>query len=246
MRILAAALCLAACGARAESIFPPNDLHLQDNLNATEGITESLFGQIIRAGASAYEGEACQRNEKLLIRERWKDATVNANVMRSAKYNGTVTINMYGGLARRPEITPAGFAIVVCHELGHAYAGAPYVYEPTELSAEGMADWYSTRHCLKRIWERVPELKKLGEYEPFIDQNCVPEDSLCRNGLHGAKGLASLLALLMREDGPRFETPDLTEVEQTVLSYPDTVQCRLDSYRAGVFSELKPRCWYKP
>ena len=124
MRILLAALCLWSCGARAESIFPPNDLHLYDSLNSQMGIDESTFNQVIAAGADSYKAEATQRSEKLVIRARWTEKTVNANVSRSDKYNGVVTINMYGGLARRQEITPAAFAIVLCHELGHAYRRA--------------------------------------------------------------------------------------------------------------------------
>lgn len=248
MRIIAAGLCLFACGAEAASIFPPNNLGDYDSLTATTGIDESTFNQIIAAGADSYaKAEAVQRNERLVVNRKWSDRTVNANVSRSDKYGGTVYINMYGGLARRQEITPAAFAIVLCHELGHAYAGAPFVYELTELSAEGMADWYSTRHCLKRVWERVPALQRLeGAYEPFIEANCVPGDSLCRNGLEGARGLTTLLAFLLGDDDlPAFETPDPTVVSKTVLSYPATVQCRLDSYAAGVFSQMKTACWYK-
>lgn len=250
MRILVVALfCLVSCGARAESIFPDNDLHLYDNLNSKAGIDESTFNQIIAAGEDSYaKAEAVQRKEKLVINRKWSERIINANVNRDKKYEGTVEINMYGGLARRQEITPASFAIVLCHELGHAYAGVPYVYTPTELSAEGMSDWYSTRHCLKRIWERVPKLQQLAaSYEPFIEENCVPNDSLCRNGLEGARGLTNLLGFILGDDElAAFETPDETVVSKTVLSYPATVQCRLDSYAAGVFGQPKPRCWFAP
>jgi hypothetical protein len=249
MRILAILFLLfTSCGARAESIFPENDLHLYDNLNSKAGIDESTFGQVIAAGEDSYrKAEAVQRNEKLIVNRKWNEKIINANVNRDKKYEGTVEINMYGGLARRQEITPAGFAIVLCHELGHAYAGAPYVYTPTELSAEGLADWYSTRHCLKRVWERVPTLQKLAaSYEPFIEENCVPGDSLCRNGLEGARGLTNLLGFILGDDElAAFETPDPFETDKTILSYPKTVQCRLDSYAAGVFAKLKPVCWFK-
>lgn len=238
-----------SCGAYPSDFFPANNLGEQDQLNAGTGIDESMFGQIIRAGQDSYaKAEALQRNELLYVNRNWTDKTVNANVLRTKKYGGEVVINMYGGLARRKEITPSGFAIVLCHELGHAYAGEPFIYATTELSAEGMSDWYSTRHCLRRIWERVPELQRVSsDYEPFIDQNCVPGDSLCRNGLEGAHGLANLLAFISGADVlPAFETPDPTVVSKTVLSYPATVQCRLDSYAAGMFVDPRPVCWFKP
>ena len=77
---------------------------------------------------------------------------VNANCMRN---NGVVTVNMYGGLARRPEVTPEGFALVLCHELGHAYGGTPYIFQQAQIAAEGQADYYGEQTCLKALLPHV-------------------------------------------------------------------------------------------
>ena len=46
----------------------------------------------------------------------WKNDTVNANAQQRGR---NWIVNMYGGLARRPEIFFRRFAMVLCHELGH-------------------------------------------------------------------------------------------------------------------------------
>lgn len=241
--------CGASCGAaQEESFFPDNELWKYDDVKEVSLIDEGLFNQIISAGQDSYQrAEAIQRNEKIIVNRKWSDKTVNANVARTKKCDGEVIINMYGGLARRKEITPAGFTLVFCHELGHAYGGLPYVYPQTELSAEGQSDFYSARRCYLRVWERVPELQKFSdEYESFIENNCTPKDSLCRNALEGGHGLANLLSFMMGEDDlPMFETPDPYITPSTLLSYPKTAQCRLDTISAGIFVNPRPACWFR-
>jgi len=248
MAFLAVATFLS-CGAGANSFFPENDLGRYDSISANSSVDEALFNQIITAGVDSYaKAEAVQRSEVINVNRLWSNPTVNANVGRTKKYGGEVILNMYGGLARRKEITPTGFTIVLCHELGHAYGGLPYVQPLVELSAEGQADFYSTRRCLIRVWERVNTLQKLAaEYENYIENNCVPGDSMCRNGLEGAHGLANLLAFMGGDDYlPAFETPDPYETPKTILSYPKTPQCRLDTMKAGIFVDPRPRCWFMP
>ena len=230
----------------ASTFMPENDLHLEDcaDCKATNAMTEDLFGRIVKAGSDAYAGEASARRERLVVNALWKDATVNANACRSCK-PGEVTINMYGGLARRAEVLPESFALVLCHELGHAYGGTPYIAPSTQMSAEGQADFYSTNACFERVFSRVPELRTThSTYEPFVEKACG-ENRRCKNALAGAKGLGHLLSVLSREEAPRFETPDPTVVTRTLLSYPDTVQCRLDTYLAGQMLKPRPACWFK-
>ena len=38
-------------------------------------------------------------------------------------------VAMFGGLARRPEVTKDAFQFVVCHEVGHHLAGWPFAYD---------------------------------------------------------------------------------------------------------------------
>ena len=243
-----------ALQAQTVSIFPKNDLYLEDNNKGVSNITESQFNQIIDIALASYKKEARANHERLKIKRRWDDSTVNANMRR---FWGTVTINMYGGLARREEIVPDSFALVVCHELGHAYGGAPFLR--SNIAAEGQADYYGAMTCLKRIFEELPSAPINDEVitSEMIDicQEHIAnltgaerehEQEFCERGLIAGFGLGKLLAVLKHEDMPSYLTPDEYETPSTMLSYPKTVQCRLDTYRAGTLNQDRPRCWYNP
>ena len=101
------------------SFFPPNSLHLE-KLQSASSMTEERFKEIIDEVMVPYRPIVESHGAKLLVNYLWSDNTVNA----SAEQKGdTWIINMYGGLARRSEITDDGFAAVVCHELGHHLGG---------------------------------------------------------------------------------------------------------------------------
>ncbi|MBF0206704.1 MAG: hypothetical protein HQK53_07420, partial [Oligoflexia bacterium] len=89
-----------------KQFMPDNDLWMEDDhyKNFQPNVNQVMFNKIIQAGRDAYASNAPT------INANWDDPTVNASTM---KIFGMVTINMYGGLARRPEIIPEGFAIVL-------------------------------------------------------------------------------------------------------------------------------------
>jgi len=230
------------------SFMEENDLWKEDDLNAKGGITESEFRKVIDLGLKFYTPLAERNNESLKIKPNWDDSTVNANCSR---FFGSVTINMYGGLARRDEVNIDGFALVLCHELGHAYGGTPYISEWNKMSAEGQSDFYGARECLKKI---IPELTGKDEsyVEGYIETKCgevygvnTTNYSICLKQLSAAQSLGNLLAYVKEEPQPNFETPDPTVVKETLTSYPETIQCRLDTYHNGALQLNRPACWFK-
>jgi hypothetical protein len=61
---------------------------------------------------------------------------------------------VYGGLARHGEITPDGFALVLCHEIGHHLGGVPrYSGANGWASNEGQSDYFAATKCLRRAWQ---------------------------------------------------------------------------------------------
>lgn len=89
----------------------------------------------------------------------WKNTAVNANASQttnSQTKQAVWSIQMYGALYRRPEITNDGFALVVCHELGHHFGGFPYRTGfggiAAGVSTEGQADYFATHTCLRNHW----------------------------------------------------------------------------------------------
>ena len=224
------------------SFMPENDLHLEDNwTESTSNVTEEMFNLVIDTAKELYQPYADENNESLIINNKWSDSTVNANVSR---FWGRVTINMYGGLARRPEVSPEAFALVLCHELGHAYGGYPYLRKSQKMSAEGQADYYGSADCLKQVIDVLED--EFPEYETteFTEEICEG-DAVCLRGLHAGQGLGDLLASMRKVGTPDYATPDPLVVKKTQLSYPETVQCRLDTYLAGAMNWDRPKCWFK-
>lgn len=244
---LSAAVLLVGCGkdeakTSVHQWVPDNDLWKEDNLNFVTAVDESMFNAIIDEAERLYEPIAKQWNETLVIQRNWTDSTVNASAWRDGR--GNTEINMYGGLARRGEVVPMGFALVLCHELGHLYGGKPYVNVSLRMAAEGQSDWYGAGWCLKSIIESTVDQSDI-DTTPYIEKVCR-NDAVCMRQLAGGNSLGKLLAVLNKEKIPNFETPDKSVVTKTNTSYPKTTQCRLDSYHNGTLGLQRPLCWYKP
>ena len=207
------------------------------------GVSQDEFNSIIQAALTAYHDDAQSRGETLTINARWEDPTVNANCSR---IDGTVTINMYGGLARRNEVTPDTFALVLCHELGHAYGGTPYIRPAVQIAAEGQADYYGMQVCMRRLLAQIPSDSNALAPDELISDRCTTADdpTMCTRRLIAGENIAHLFAAIKHTDVPSYTTPDTSVVTQTELSYPKTVQCRIDTYYNAVLNLPRPACWF--
>ena len=144
-----------------------------------------------------------------------------------------------GGLARHKHVTKDGFTLIVCHELGHHFGGAPtYDGETAWASNEGQADTFSVSKCLRRLWEKADNGKAIAQKKiPEIVLNKCSENwktetekNLClRIGL-AAESIGNLFGSLVTFGKlPKFETPDLKVVSSTLFTHPKA-QCRLDTF----------------
>lgn len=77
----------------------------------------------------------------------WTDQTVNAFAWVE---NGARHVAIKGGLVQHPAVQHDGLALVIAHELGHHYGGAPAF--PSGLSCEGQADWIGARDIMRKVW----------------------------------------------------------------------------------------------
>jgi hypothetical protein len=226
-----------------QSIFPENDLWMEDALENNSNIDEQMFNRIIDAGLEVYQPIAKKYGDKkLTINRRWNDSTVNANCIRRW---GSVTVNMFGGLARRKEITPEGFLLVLCHELGHAYGGKPYIRG--DMSAEGQADYYGANVCTKLVLQKLHLDGYIIAPTNYMERVCgaAKSQEACVRTLTAGQSLGNLMAPLMKQEIPSYETPDPLKVSKTLTSYPKTIQCRLDTYLNGALDRDRPACWFK-
>lgn len=232
MGFLVSSISSAAC-------FPPNKLHLTPSPLEKSNISQAKFNHIIDKAEKIYAPIIQSHRGKLVFNRLWKDNTVNA----SANQDGsTWEVNMYGGLARRPEVTPDGFAMVVCHELGHHLGGYAFVNESemTWAANEGQSDYFATHACAKELWKDEPEVnaKARETVKPFAKKVCDTNYSqqldkdICYRTSNAGLSLATLLAKLRQSPAPKFETPDTSVVDVTFDNHPEA-QCRLDTYLAG-------------
>jgi hypothetical protein len=211
-----------------------------DRPEGKDGITKDQFNKVIDRANDLLGPIITKFGGTLQINRLWDDATVNAD---SSQDGTSWVVNMYGGLARRPEITVDGFAMVLCHELGHHLGGYPYYSGDTWAANEGQADTFATGHCAKLIWANDPANADSRATVPAVpkakcDQAYTKQDELdlCYRTVIASKSLGDLLAAL---EGAKvdFSTPDTSEVTATNDDHP-AAQCRLDTYVASALCNL--------
>ena len=215
-------------------ILPENNLYLQDCYECESGLSKADFFDVIDRVKDTYEQTIKDHKANLEIEAMWDDSTVNAS---ATQLYGTWTVNMYGGLARRAEVTKDGFTLVLCHELGHHLAGFPFV--STWGADEGQSDYFATQSCAQNLWKNDHELN--AEAREVIPANpkstCdaayddEDEQNLCYRIVLAGKSLGNLLAAL-KDDSVSLDDRDASEVRRTQHGHPEA-QCRLDTYIAG-------------
>lgn len=255
--VLLCSFIFLACGATKNStggefkaaFMPENHLFAEDDISkpAANGIDEAYFNSIIEKAQEIYAPIVAQFGANLAIEGNWSDSTVNAYANRM---NDVWQVKLFGGLARRNEITRDGFALVICHEIGHHLAGYP-LYAGQWAANEGNSDFYSTAGCAgKLLAENIPtpEPKPTPKTPcPFAPEpSAMPckgfsfsgDTSLCQRSIDGALALGRLLAALGGDRAPSLETPDKSVVTKTYDSHPKA-QCRLDTMVMGVMCGKK-------
>jgi len=229
-----AGLLFTASLARAD-FLPPNDLWKEDGLLRGATLTEKDFNEVIDLAESVI-GDIVSSNfgATLKVNRLWTDSTVNANAI---QYGNDWEVNMYGGLARRPEITRDGFGLVLCHEIGHHLGGYPF--SSSWAANEGSADYFTTIACPRIIWKE--QLKTNASFRKIVEATpkslcdrvwkTEVDQNLCYRVTMGGKSLADLLSALGGTKAS-WSTPDTSKVSVTNNAHP-AGQCRLDTYLAG-------------
>lgn len=238
---LVAAVPSIACTPDArEGFVPENNLKISVNAKRTGGISEAQFNAVIDKFEVLYNPIVKTYGGNLVIERRWDDGTVNAYAQQTGK---TWKVSMFGGLARHETITEDGFALVVCHELGHHIGGAPRKISPWSspwASNEGQADYFANLKCLRRGWENddneeivrsmrteVPAAVKKACGEQYVWND---DYWMCIRGSMAGLSVSKLFQALRNATvEPKFDTPDTKVVAKTDDNHP-AYQCRLDTY----------------
>ena len=226
-----------------EGIMPENDMNIPADVKSINGITEEKFNAVIDKIEAIYSPIVDSMGGKLFIERSWSDGTVNAYARRSGK---AWMVNMFGGLARHDTITEDGFALVLCHEIGHHLGGAPKagMFLNRWASNEGQSDYFATLKCLRQTFinDNNAEIIAKMEVPAALSSACqkahpnkVDSDICIRNGMAG-KSVSDLFAAMRSLPAGKFDTPDTSVVRKTDNKHP-AHQCRLDTYFQGALCE---------
>jgi hypothetical protein len=226
--------------------LPENTLHLQSP-GPTNAMTKETFDGIIKQVTDRFcpifesYGVICD------VTGDWESTIVNAYAMRGS---GAWTIALFGGLARRPELTNDGFAIVVCHEMGHHISGfafKTFVLGDDWASTEGQSDYFAAHACLPEIWgaERETNARYRNNVDPVVKRGCdavwktTERQNLCyRIGAAIQSETRMIARATGRGPDPRFERPSAAVVSETYEAHPDP-QCRMDTQLGGALCPLE-------
>lgn len=224
--------------------LPPNNLKIPVSQNK-DGLSESQYHKVIDKVERVYRKVAEDYGGELKIDRKWESPTVNAGTFRD-EGGKHWHVNLYGGLPRHPTMTEDGFALVICHELGHHIGGFPkkIINRRTHWSsAEGQADYWATLKCLRRLFEnddnetllqgvKIPQT--LTKYCELSFGTRGHRDLCKRIGLAGV-AVANLNASATNST-PSLDTPSQEVVSATYEKHPKP-QCRLDTYFQGTICD---------
>lgn len=226
-------------------IVPENTLNIPIGQKSSGGITEAQFNKVIDKVISLYGQKVSSLGGKLVIKRNWNDGTVNAYADRNDSDVNNWNVSMFGGLARHSEMNEDGFAVVVCHELGHQIGGAPKKKDSNGnfywASNEGQADYYATLKCLRNYFagSNNQEVVSKLNVPTIVTETCqksfanAEEIAICQRSSMAGLVLANFFKALRKSNiAPKFTTPDPAVVSENFDNHPAT-QCRLDTYFQG-------------
>ena len=211
--------------------------------------------EIISNAKSIYEKESLKEFNLPLSFIIKDDLTAAA----SAEHNfDKLAIVINTGLLQSTRLTPDSFRMIICHELGHLFGGAPRKNVPPEwdgpvgpdgfsfMSSEGQADYYASSSCFKRMLELEKksspiDTKRIG---PALKNKCEVIGNKKGRDLEICyrSSLAGLDFLNLVFDFPiSCELEDKSTAPEMIRdSYPAR-QCRLDTIINGTLcSEVLP------
>lgn len=177
----------------------------------------------------------------------------------STEFNATATqffgrrvVTLFHGVSTHALSNPDTAALVACHEVGHHFAGAPFVFGG--MSNEGQSDFWGVQDCFK-YWvdSSAPFDPKDTEATEFCENNLGRKDTMCIRSLSASLHLARIISEVKSHPKPFLTSKDSSVVKRTESGHP-IAQCRLDTYKAGYeflaggksLGETRPLCWFAP
>ena len=204
-------------------------------------ITKKEFDSLLKKIKKTYKKRVHKNGGLFKVKGKWKSNRVNAFAYRAGPIWGLTAL---GGLARHPLINYDGFALVLCHEMGHHLGGAPKskTYFKRWVSFEGQADYWATLKCFRHILKDENNIQFLEEHVEEIpvwaSLRCIDtyeneqDSAICIRSIMAGLTMTKLIANYKHEESPKLGNSNLTIIEKTTPWHPET-QCRLDTYAQG-------------
>lgn len=239
-----------ACTEPGKGFLPANSMKFPVNYKFA-GLTREQYDQAIDKVLKVYGPIVKKWDAELIMDRKWEDETVNAGTFRDEDGKHW-HINLYGGFARHPLITQDGYALVICHELGHHIGGAPKkIFSQGVIwsSAEGQADYFATLKCLRKVFAKDDNIEIVRNLDipDTIRTECKKsfskeaEAALCLRTSMAGLSVARVNADGRQVPPPELDLTDPNTVSTTNSAHPEP-QCRLNTYYQGSICPL-PSTW---
>ncbi|MDC0980249.1 hypothetical protein OAQ84_00790 [Bdellovibrionales bacterium] len=157
------------------------------------------------------------------------------------------TVNVYRGYANLKGVTRDGVALVICHELGHAFAQGPRKIDGFPM--EGEADFYATSSCIRRVFKFLAAESPAHEKDLSVAEVCKRDgvtDPVCPRILEAIKSSFVIEILYSEKVQTYLNAEDKSKVSfmDTSLRFYPPPQCRVETLIAGTLGRERPACWY--
>jgi len=246
-----------SCDELADTGFAPeNDSYIPVGLKSGNTMDEKDFNQIIDDVVAIYKKQVANAGGEITVLKDWATGTVNAFACRSifkdkcptkkSEIGNNYLLKMFGGLARHPKMTKDGFAIVVCHELGHHIGGAPKK-GARWASSEGQSDYWATTKCMKNYllgakpvrggYKKSGDLRSTQALCSAQYKSSVDKDICVRTTVAG-QALANVLKSLKVERLRACADGNVLKCGRTYT--PRTARAKMDAMLANPLSLLTP------
>ncbi|MAX67404.1 MAG: hypothetical protein QF441_04915 [Bacteriovoracaceae bacterium] len=220
----------------ALSCFPESDVKIPVQKNTSKflsnQLTKAQMNGIIHRFKSVWEPIIREKyDKKLIVKDEWDNKDVDAYATRDMQDNPIIVLK--GGLVRHPQMSENGLLLILCHELGHHYGGAPKSFRGRSTkrswsSAEGQADYFATNKCMSKIFE----MGLLFDAYDFSKTSKCKTD-LCLATFNAAMSVSRVFASLKLDwSEPNPNSESSYRVSRTFYGHPKP-QCRFDTYIAG-------------
>jgi hypothetical protein len=163
-------------------------------------------------------------------------ATEWANPKENATYGfpskNTVSLRIFGGVARAKEMSIDALTIVACHEVGHVYGFISKSGLP-QNGFEGEADYIATSFCSQKVWAEFKETKPSPIRLPRAVQAACRRYSrdweICERINRAGFSTARMIARARQQpDTLSFLKPDPTIVPKTL---PDRASAHYSTWK---------------